>query len=229
MSKPPNVPIIYEDNHLLVIVKPVNLPSQKDISGDPDLLAVLKQDIKDRHNRPGNVFLSLVHRLDRPVGGVMVLARTSKAASRLSTQIRKGSFEKYYICVVSGEPQEPTGQLEHLLKKDRGKNIVRVAEEMEQGLKKAILEYDTLESSKGLSQLKIKLYTGRSHQIRVQLAVIGHPIYGDQKYGGEFAKPGQQIGLWSSEIIFSHPTRKGRMRFTSTPPKKSPWTLFHIS
>ena len=229
MTKRPNIPILYEDNHILVIVKPVNIPSQEDISGDPDLLAVLKQKIKERHNKPGDVFLSLVHRLDRPVGGVMALARTSKAASRLSAQIREGSFAKSYLCVVNGVPRNASGRLENFLQKDREKNIVRVVGKNAGGSKKAVLEYETLETSKEMSLLRVKLHTGRSHQIRVQLAATGHPLFGDQKYGAGFSKSGQQIALWSSEIIFSHPTRKEQMHFTSTPPKISPWTLFHIS
>ncbi len=228
MTKPAKIQRLYEDNHLLVIVKPVNVPSQADISGDPDVLTLLRQDIRERHNKPGSVFLALVHRLDRPVGGVMVLARTSKSASRLSAQMRAGLFGKIYLCVVYDVPEPAVGQLEHFLKKDSNKNIVTVVEKNTSGAKKALLEYETLESSKGLSLLRVRLFTGRPHQIRVQLAETGHPLYGDQKYGAEFARTGQQIALWSSELTFSHPTRKEEMHFTSTPPRTAPWTVFHL-
>src|SRR5690625_2947717 len=119
-----NIPIIYEDNHLLVVEKPINIPVQQDQSQDPDLLNLLKEDIKVRYKKPGNVYLGLVHRLDRPVGGVMVFAKTSKAASRLSNAIRKGQFKRTYIAIVRGIPKNKSGTLEHFLYKDRKKNIV---------------------------------------------------------------------------------------------------------
>ena len=223
-----NVPIIYEDNHILIIEKPVNIPSQEDSSHDPDVISILKQDIKKRYDKPGNVYLSLVHRLDRPVGGVMVLAKTSKAASRLSSEIREGSFRKRYLCVVNGTPQRASGLLENYLLKDAKRNIVRIVERGVPGAKKAVLEYKTMETSKDYSLISVKLRTGRSHQIRVQLAEIGHPLYGDQKYGREFAAPGEQISLWSSQISFMHPTRGINISFVSNPPKQNPWNLFHI-
>lgn len=219
------IPILFEDNHILVVVKPSNVPSQEDISGDPDLLTILKADIKKRYNKPGNVFLSLVHRLDRPVGGVMVLARTSKGASRLSEQIREGTFEKTYLCVVNGVPSPKKGRLEHFLEKDRNKNIVKTVKKGENA-KKAVLEYETLKTSKNLSLLCVNLYTGRSHQIRVQLAEIGCPLYGDRRYGVETSKTGQQIALWSYEIAFTHPTGKQQLRFSFPPPETKPWNLF---
>ena len=156
----------------------------------------------------------------------MVLARTSKAASRLSAQIREGSFEKTYLCVVYGIPEPTKERLEHFLQKDRDNNIVCTVEKNAAGAKRAVLEYEVLELSEGLSLLRVRLHTGRSHQIRVQLAAIGHPLYGDQKYGEEFAKTGQQIALWSSAIVFSHPTRKEEMRFASGPPGSRPWRNF---
>jgi 23S rRNA pseudouridine1911/1915/1917 synthase len=224
----PQIPILYEDNHILVIIKPPNVPSQEDISGDPDLLTILKADIKKRYNKPGNVFLSLVHRLDRPVGGVMVLTRTSKGASRLSEQIRECKFEKTYICVVNGVPSPKKGRLEHFLEKDRNKNIVKTVKKGESA-KKAVLEYETLGTSGSLSLVRVNLHTGRSHQIRVQLAEIGCPLYGDQKYGGETTKSGEQIALWSYEIAFTHPTGKHPLRFSSPPPDEKPWNLFPSS
>lgn len=221
------VKIIYEDNHLLVVEKPVNIPSQKDESNDPDMLTILKEDIKMRYNKPGDVYLGLVHRLDRPVGGVMVFARTSKAASRLSEQIRNGVFKKVYLAVVHGELKEQCAKLVHYLLKDGGTNTVKVVDKGVEGAKEALLEYKVLEyKNSGLSLLKINLHTGRPHQIRVQLASIGHPLYGDQKYGAHLNKPGQQIALWSNTITLNHPTQNEEMIFNSYPPETGLWDLF---
>ncbi len=219
------IEILYEDNHILVVVKPPNMLTQGDQTGDEDLLTVLKEDIKARYNKPGDVFLGLVHRLDRPVGGVMVFARTSKAASRLSEQIRSREFDKSYTAVVHGVPSQASGTLVHYLVKNEATNTVRVVKSPEEG-KAASLEYDLIASGDGLSLVHIKLHTGRPHQIRVQMAAIGHPLYGDQKYGAELNKPGMQLALWSAEIGFQHPTLKQQMSFTSTPPKEYPWSIF---
>lgn len=223
-----NINIIYEDNHLLVVEKPVNVLSQSDSTGDKDLLSILKKYIKYKYNKPGNVYLGLVHRLDRPVGGVMAFARTSKAASRLSDQIRRGDFKKTYLAVVHGVPPEATGYLEHYLVKDHKANRVYAVEGKSNGAKKAALKYKTLETSSGFSLVKIDLLTGRPHQIRVQFAVSGNPLFGDQKYGTSLNKPGQQIALWSNSIVCSHPTLKERMVFKCKPPNLYPWSLFNL-
>lgn len=220
--------IIFEDNHLLVIEKPVNIPSQSDESGDLDILTLLKQDLKKRFNKPGNVYLGLVHRLDRPVGGVMVFAKTSKAASRISELIRKREFNKNYIAVVHGIMEQKEGKLTHYLVKDTKTNIVRVTQKDDNKAKEAILEYKLISSKENLSLVKIKLHTGRSHQIRVQFAAVGHPLFGDQKYGIQLNKEGQQISLWSSQIKFEHPVSKDIIVFNSLPPKVYPWNLFNI-
>ncbi|HLR74414.1 MAG TPA: RluA family pseudouridine synthase [Virgibacillus sp.] len=216
------IPIIYEDNHLLVVEKPVNMPVQEDRSGDKDLLTLLKEKIKIRDQKPGNVYLALVHRLDRPVGGVMVFAKTSKAASRLSDVIRRNKLNRTYLAVVRGKPKTKQQKLTHYLKKDRRKNMVRAVSRHDQQAKKAILEYETLGSLNGLSLLSIRLHTGRSHQIRVQLSTIGLPIYGDQRYGQE-QKPGEQIALWAHELAFPHTTTKDILSFISEPPNTYPW------
>jgi 23S rRNA pseudouridine1911/1915/1917 synthase len=221
-----HINIIYEDNHIIVVEKPVNILSQSDETGDADLLTILKQDIKRRYNKPGNVYLGLVHRLDRPVGGVMVFARTSKAASRLSDQIRKRELKKTYTAIVHGVPKMRAAQLEHYLEKDSKTNTVRVVESTRDAAKKAVLDYVVIESSKSLSMVKINLHTGRPHQIRVQFSASGHPLYGDQKYGAKFNKPGQQIALWSARIAFTHPTLKTNLEFDSSPPDSYPWSLF---
>lgn len=220
------VNMIYEDNHVLVVEKPVNIPVQKDESKDVDLLTILKDDLKERYEKPGNVYLGLVHRLDRPVGGVMVFAKTSKAASRLSDQVRLRKFGKVYLAVVHGGVDKKKGTLEDYLLKDSKTNIVSVVKKSVQGAKQAVLDFCVIKECDGFSLVRINLNTGRSHQIRVQFSNYGHPLYGDQKYGQSLNKPGQQIALWSHEIIFDHPVTKKEMRFTSKPPMDKPWIWF---
>ncbi|MDP5273913.1 RluA family pseudouridine synthase [Chengkuizengella axinellae] len=220
------IPVIYEDNHILIVEKPVNIPTQQDISGDMDLLTMLKQDIKERYNKPGNVFLGLVHRLDRPVGGVMVFAKTSKAASRLSNSIRTHQMEKEYMAVIHGTPSKQKGKLIHYLKKDTNLNKVYSVAKNVKDSKEAILEYEIKGSRDGFSLAQIRLHTGRSHQIRVQFSEIGCPLYGDQKYGEKGNKKNQQIALWSKRISFCHPTLKNDIEFHSSPPPVFPWNLW---
>lgn len=212
-----DIPIIYEDNHLLVVEKPPNLIVQEDRSGDLDLLTLLKQDLKVRYQKPGNVFLGLVHRLDRPVGGVMVFAKTSKAASRISNAIRLKDFHRTYLAVIRGKPQEKSARLEHYLIKDKQRNIVHATSPQIKQAKKAVLDFEILEHRDELSLISVTLHTGRSHQIRVQLATHGFPLYGDQKYGSHVNRPGQQIALWAHTLAFPHPTTKELMSFRSLP------------
>lgn len=220
------ISILYEDNHLLVVEKPINIPVQADRSGDNDLLTILKADIKVREQKPGNVFLGLVHRLDRPVGGVMVFAKTSKAASRLADAIRKQEFHRTYLAVVRGIPKQESGKLEHYLYKDTRKNMVHAVAKNHKQAKKAVLEYKTLNRTEDLSLLSVKLHTGRSHQIRVQLAASGFPLYGDQKYGQHVNRPGQQIALWAHTLAFPHTTTKEIKTFQSVPPNNDPWYIW---
>lgn len=221
-----NIPIIYEDNHLLVVEKAVNIPVQADQSNDEDLLRLLKHDLKIRYQKPGNVYLGLVHRLDRPVGGVMVFAKTSKAASRLSDVLRRKEMDRSYVAVVRGVPRKKQGTLEHYLWKDSRKNKVHAVSADYSDAKKAVLSYETIDSTEDLSLLSVRLHTGRSHQIRVQLAASGLPLYGDQKYGQQVNRPGQQIALWAYELAFPHPTTKELNRFQSIPPQAYPWNLW---
>lgn len=220
------VKIIFEDNHLLVVEKPVNMPTQRDSSGDLDLLSYLKNDLKIRYQKPGNVYLGLVHRLDRPVGGVMVFAKTSKAASRLSAQIREGTFAKYYLAIVRGYLSIDHNRLVNYLIKDSGRNIVSAVPKGVPGSKEAFLDYQVVGKREQLSLLKIALGTGRSHQIRVQLAAIDHPLYGDQKYGPKINQPGEQLALFSYELRFQHPTTKEYLELKESPPLVYPWTTF---
>ncbi|MEK9700597.1 MAG: RNA pseudouridine synthase, partial [Deltaproteobacteria bacterium] len=170
--------LLFEDNHLLVVEKPTNLLSQADHSGSPDLLSLLKDWIKQRDQKPGQVFLGLVQRLDRPVGGVMVFAKTSKAASRLADQVRQRTLQKTYLAVVAGVVDPPEGTLTDWLQKDHHSNTVRVVEAEVSQAKQAILHYERIAVHANKSLLRIQLETGRSHQIRVQLAHCGHPLLG---------------------------------------------------
>lgn len=227
-----NIPVIYEDNHLLVVDKPVNMPSQKDESNDPDLQSSLKMYLKEKYDKSGNVFLALVQRLDRPVSGVMVLARTSKSASRLSDQIRTRTFSKRYQAVVTGQCP-PQGKLVNHLSKDEKTNISSVVSPSSKSGKEAILHYTRLDYKNGCSLVDIELITGRPHQVRVQFAAAGFPLWGDRKYGEGVDQPvslqGRQKGnlaLKSVEISFLHPTKNEKLTFEVERPKYEPWSYF---
>ena len=212
--------VIYEDNHLLVVEKEPNILVQSDETGDKDLLTTLKDYLKVKYNKPGNVYLGLVHRLDRPVGGVMVFAKTSKAASRLSEQIRNHSFEKTYHAILCGK-SEDSGVLIDKLEKDSKLNIVSVSENG----KESILNYSLVDYKDGLSLVKINLKTGRSHQIRVQFSSRNLPLWGDQKYNKD-ATVGEQIALFASSLSFFHPITKEKLTFNLDLPNRYPWNLF---
>lgn len=216
--------IFYEDNHLLVVEKPANMPAQPDASGDIDLLTLLKAYLKKKYHKPGNVFLGLVHRLDRPTGGLMVFARTSKAASRLSDQLRRGTVGKIYLAIVEGITPD-FDRLINYLEKDRSVNIVQTVNKDNPKAKKAELTFQTLDVRDGNSLVRIQLMTGRSHQIRVQFAAEGHPLYGDRKYNRE-GKNQHNLALYASELSFEHPTSKELLHFSGNPPSIEPWTFF---
>lgn len=218
--------IIYEDNHLLVVEKPFDVLSQKDNTNDLDMVELLKKYLKDKYNKKGNVYLGLVHRLDRPVGGVMVFAKTSKAAKRLSEDIRNNEFKKRYLVVINGSMNKKSGTMFDYLLKDRKTNMVRVVKEGTQNSKLAVLKYRVLGQVDKLSLLLVELVTGRSHQIRVQFSSRGKPLYGDQRYGGEFSKVKQRIALWAYEVEFVHPTKKEVMKFSLKPKYIMPWKVF---
>ena len=200
--------VIFEDNHIIVVEKKPNIPSQADKTEDIDMLSLVKDYIKQKYNKPGNVYLGLVHRLDRPVGGIMVFAKTSKAASRLSEEVRNKTFKKTYLAVVDGKIDNKEGTLEDYLYKDERNNISKVVNKDKKNAKYACLDYNVLvyDEVKNLSLLKINLHTGRHHQIRVQLSNFGHSIFGDQKYGTR--GQGKQIALWAYELSIVHPTTK---------------------
>jgi len=217
----PDIPVLFEDNHLLVIQKPAGLLSQEDHTGRPDALNLCKSYIKKKYDKPGNVFLGLLHRLDRPVSGVMVFAKTSKAAARISEQIRARKVRKRYRAVVLGSPP-PNGVLEHHLEKDEKINIVTVVERPTRKSKLAKLSFNTISSKDSLTLVEINLETGRPHQIRVQFAEIGSPVWGDKRYG----KPetSGSIALHAHSFTLIHPTLKEKMTFTAELPDSLPWT-----
>ncbi|MBR6788737.1 MAG: RluA family pseudouridine synthase [Clostridia bacterium] len=223
-----DITILYEDNHLLVVIKPQGVPSQSDKSGDEDMLSLLKAYIKEKYAKPGNVYLGLVHRLDRPTGGVMVFAKTSKAAARITEQIKDGTFSKRYLAVLTAKPQIKRSRLTHYLLKDQANNIVKVVPMTTTGAKKAVLDYNIIEDSdeEGLCLADIRLHTGRSHQIRVQMSTVGCPLYGDVKYGKN--QPNGVFSLWAYDLSFKHPTTDKTMSFRVFPEDKHPWKLFNL-
>ena len=210
--------VIYEDNQIIVVEKEPNIPSQSDKTGDMDMLTMVKSYIKEKYNKPGEVYIGLVHRLDRPVGGVMVFARTSKAASRLSEQVRNKTLKKTYIATVDGKIEQEQGILEDYLYKDERHNMSKVVNKEKKNSKLAKLDYEVLnfDEKRQLSVVKINLHTGRHHQIRVQFANFGHSLYGDQKYG--VRGKGKQIRLWAYKLELEHPTKNEMMTFESEPP-----------
>ncbi|MDE6471811.1 MAG: RluA family pseudouridine synthase [Clostridia bacterium] len=222
--------VLYEDNHVIVVVKPCNIPSQADSSGDKDMLTIVKEYLINKYDKVGDAYVGLIHRLDRPTGGVMVFAKTSKSASRLSEEIKSGEFEKKYLCVTCGVPKQRNGQLKHYLKKNQAKNIVQIVPQATDGAKLALLDYSFLQEVKGFSLFKIALHTGRSHQIRVQMASLGLPLFGDSKYGALPATFKHNLGLWATEVKFIHPTTKETMTFIVHPPKDEvPWRAYDIA
>lgn len=212
--------IIYEDNHLLVIEKKINVPVQQDSSNDEDLLSILKAYIKEKYNKPGNVYLGLVHRLDRPVGGIMVFAKTSKAASRLSEHIRENKVKKTYLAVVYGQLKEKAVLKDKILKNHKT-NTVEISEKG----KEASLDYELISKKENLNLVEIHLHTGRSHQIRIQFSSRNNPLFGDQRYNKN-AVPGEQIALFASSLEFIHPVTKEKMVFKLPLPDRYPFSLF---
>ena len=220
-----NLNILYEDNHIIVVQKIPNIPSQGDKTGDTDMLTIIKEYIKEKYNKPGNVYLGLIHRLDRPVGGVMVFAKTSKAAARLSEQVRNKELKKEYLVVADGRFEKVSGHLENYLLKNEKKNLSKVVKEGTKNSKLASLDYEVVKYNEeiDLSVVKINLHTGRHHQIRVQLSNIGHSIYGDQKYGTR--GHGKQIALWAYRLTFNHPITKEELTFECLPEKNGTWKI----
>lgn len=204
--------VLYEDNHIIVVEKECNVPVQEDSSNDLDLLTIVKNYIKDKYNKPGNVYLGLVHRLDRPVGGIIVFAKTSKAASRLSKQLKEHKFSKKYLALVHNHIND-SGRLVDYIEKDSKTFSSKISDE-DSG-KESILEYKLIKYIEDKSLIEIDLLTGRHHQIRVQLANAGFPIYGDQRYGTD--KIGIQIHLHAYKLCFYHPITNMLLEFANKP------------
>lgn len=217
------VGILYEDNHVLVCLKPCNMPSQADSSGDADIQSLMKEYLARAYGKQGNVYLGLVHRLDRPVSGLMVFARTSKAAARLSAQVREQTLKREYLAVVRGE-MEQDGRLVDWLLKDGRTNRVSVCPKDTPGAREARLNYRVMGRRNGLTLVQVRLETGRSHQIRVQFAHSGHPLWGDARYGN--GAPGEQIALFGAGLTLVHPVRKEPMFFRAFPKNAEPWSAF---
>lgn len=224
MEKYPEIKILYEDNHLLVVTKPANMPVCPDSSQDLDLLSILKEYIKDKYNKPGNVYLGLVHRLDRPVSGIMVFAKTSKAAERLTKQIQNNKFSKTYYAVICGIPKNKDTFNDYLYK-DEKTNTSYISNK-EKG-KMSTLSYEIIKTIDNLTLVKINLLTGRPHQIRVQFSSRNYPLYGDHKYNKEIKKDDKSnIALIAKKLSFYHPTTKKLLNFEIELPKKYPYNLF---
>lgn len=202
--------VLYEDNHIIVVEKPVNVLSQSDNTHDIDMLSLVKSYVKEKYNKPGNVYVGLVHRLDRPTGGIMIFARTSKAASRLSKQIKENKIKKTYLAVIPNFKEKKGTFIDYLKKEDNGNTIIT---NKENG-KYSNLNYELIKEKNNLSLVKIELITGRHHQIRVQFASRGYPLYGDQRYGKEDRK---QLALFCYKLEFVHPVKKEMMSFTIYP------------
>ena len=216
--------IVYEDNHLLALNKPAGWLVQGDRTGDATLTDWGKNYLKEKYAKPGAVFLTPAHRIDRPVSGVVLFARTDKALSRLTTLFRERNVQKTYLALVLNRPAERSGELRHFLLKDEQRNIVQVCPISTHAAKEAILEYRYVEQIGRYHLLEIHPITGRPHQIRVQLAAIGCPILGDLKYGAPAALPDASIGLHSLRIELEHPVRREPLRIEAPLPVEAWWT-----
>ncbi|MDO4547780.1 MAG: RNA pseudouridine synthase [Clostridia bacterium] len=218
-----DVRVLYLDNHLLAVEKPANMPVQADSSGDMDMLNALKDYIARKFDKPGKAYLGLVHRLDRPVGGAMVLARTSKAAARLSKQFSDHKVKKIYLAVTKGE-QTGEVEMEDWLLKDERTGMVRAVDPGVAGAKRATLRSKAIASIDGATLREVELFSGRPHQIRVQHASRGWPVWGDARY--DQGRPGCQIALWSARLTIEHPVARTPVTIVSRPPDAGIWTSF---
>lgn len=219
------IQILHEDNHILAVLKPAGLLTQGDKTGDATALDAAKEYIRSTSHRPGNVFLGLVHRIDRPVSGVLVFARTSKAASRLARSFHDRKVEKTYLAIVIGSMEEKEGELEGFVERTHLRS--RLAAAPSGRAKEAILSYRVLAEIDGLSLVEASPRTGRHHQIRLQLSAAGYPIVGDLKYRAPRPLPDHSIALHAARLSFPHPVRDEILTISAPPPERDPWTRFH--
>jgi len=224
----PEIPIIFEDDHLLIIRKPVNLLSQKDHTGDPDVVSLCKQYLSQRKSS-SSPYVGLLHRLDRPVGGIMLLAKSKRCARQMSGLMKEQRVDKTYWAVVTAHPPA-NGFYEHYLRKDSSRNLVKAFHKKTSGTKRAALTFQRLQHNEehNISLISVHLLTGRSHQIRVQLATEDYPILYDHKYGNTSTQNNKNIALYSTAVRFTHPITHEELALRRLPESKDPWNLFSI-
>ena len=218
--------ILYEDNHLIAINKPFGMPAQGDETGDPCVVDRVEAYIREAYAKPGNVYLGLLHRLDRPTGGVLLLAKTSKAAARVSKAFQQRTVRKTYLAITTAVPRPPAGSLRHYLERLTGHNIMRAHTQDRPGRQEARLSYRVLHSQGGRALVEVQPETGRRHQIRVQLAQLGCPLSGDLKYGATTPQPDRCIGLLAWRLELTHPVRQTPLVITAPYPTPEPWAAF---
>ncbi len=223
----PDLQILYEDNHLLAVFKPAGLLTQGDKTGDISLLELTKQWLIEKYHKPGKAFLGMMHRLDRPVAGVVLFAKTSKAANRLSLQFRARTVQKSYLAVLQGLVTPESGRLRHYIRKRPGNRRVQIARQPFEDAQNAELRYTVLEYADGNSLVYVRLHTGRHHQIRAQFSAIGHPILGDRKYRSAITFSDKNLALFAFQLIVKHPTLDTDITLQASLPDIPPWTLFH--
>lgn len=220
--------VLYEDNHLIAVNKPSGLLAQGDRTGDEPMAVFVKAYIKKKYKKPGDVFLGIIHRLDRPVSGVTIFARTSKALTRMNELFRNKTIVKKYVALVDKTPPKNHDRLLHYLIKDHKRNKVSAYQKATKNSKESITEYELLSKLSGIYVLKVSPITGRAHQIRSQLSITGMPIVGDLKYGSKKRTGDQSIGLHCYSLHFIHPVKKEPVTITANPPNGNFWNLFNF-
>ncbi|RMG68907.1 MAG: RluA family pseudouridine synthase [Bacteroidetes bacterium] len=220
--------ILFEDNHLIAVNKPFGMPSQGDNTGDQPVVDWVEQYIRETYQKPGNVYTALLHRLDRPTGGVLLLAKTSKAAARVSSAFQQRKVQKTYLALALSTPRHPAGSLRHFLDRVDGRNIMRAHGQERPGRQEARLSYEVVATAGERALIQVRPETGRRHQIRVQLARIGCPLSGDLKYGAPSPHADRSIGLFAWKLELMHPVRKEPLLITAPYPEGAPWSDFSL-
>ncbi len=226
MKVPVSDRVLHEDNHLIVVNKEASEIVQGDITGDKPLSEEVKSFLKTKYNKPGNVFTGVVHRIDRPVSGAVIFAKTGKGLSRMNELVKNHGVKKTYWAIVQNRPEEPSGELVSYLWRDQKKNKSFPVKKTKAGAKQAILTYKLIGESQKYFLLEVDLKTGRHHQIRVQLASMGCPIKGDLKYGAPRSNPDGSISLHARKIEFNHPIKKEKLSITAPAPQDELWNFF---